>query len=377
MRLWDYKDYEVSSIIVKASDYCNLRCEYCYQKERNINKVVHIDPKLIKKTILDYFSYAEARSKNNILYIVWHGGEPLICGLEFYKIIVNIQNEICEGSPNRIICNAIQTNGTLLSEEYLEFFKRNKFGIGISIDGIPKHHDIKRHFENHKGSYELIQQGIERLKKYGMHFTSICVISKQSIGCVKEYYEFFKRIGTIEVDFIPSFFQKSTENLTNEEYYCFLKELFDIYYGDSSKTFSIRVLDDILRAILTSRSKQCGSIGCEYAGRCGENISLSVEGDIYPCDCLTTSSKFKLGNILEYSLKEIMSNDNQKFKIFQSMVNDIKDECIECSVFSVCKGGCFNRRVQNLNDYELGMEVYCKARKKIITYIGEQCYASV
>lgn len=377
MKLWDYKDYEISSIIVKASDYCNLRCDYCYQKERNTNKVVHIDQKLVKKTILDYFSYAETHSKNNILYMVWHGGEPLICGLEFYEIIVKIQNDICNDKPYRIIYNAVQTNGTLLSEKYLEFFKKNKFGIGISIDGIPKHHDMKRHFENKKGSYELINQGVERLKKYGMHFTSICVISKQSMGYAKEYYDFFKGIETVEVDFIPSFFQNSDENLTNEEYYCFLKELFDLYYMDSSKTFAIRVLDDILRAILSSHSKKCGSIGCEYAGRCGENISLSVEGDVYPCDCLTTSPKFKLGNIFEHSLKEIMSNKNKNFALFQSMVNEISDKCIECSVYPVCKGGCFNRRVQNLNDFELGMEIYCEARKKIITYIGEKCYASV
>jgi len=373
VKICDYKDYQISSLVIKASDYCNLWCDYCYQKERNINKSIHIDFELIRKILFDYFSYVEKKLLNEELYIVWHGGEPLICGVDFYKEVVKIEREICAFRPKRKIYNSIQTNGTLLSDEYLDFFKENNFGIGISIDGIPEHHNLKRHFENNKGSAKIIQNNIFKLKSYGMNFTSICVISKHALGHSHEYYNYFKKIGVSEVDFIPSFFQKSNENLSYEEYFFFLKDLFDNYYNDPFKNFGIRVFDDILRAILKSKDIYYGSIGCEYAGRCGENISISINGDIYPCDCLTTSTKFRLGNIYKNELDEILSNNNTKFLEFQSMVNDVKNECLSCEVFHVCKAGCFNRRVQNLDNYELDIDIYCKTRKNIIKYIGECC----
>lgn len=373
MKLWNYKDYQINSLVIKASDYCNLRCDYCYQKERNINKSIHIDIDLIRKVIIDYFSYAEKNSLDDDLYIVWHGGEPLICGIDFYKEVVKIEKEICGFRSGRRIYNSIQTNGTLLSDEYLKFFKENDFGIGISIDGIPEHHNLKRHFENSRGSADIIQNNILKLKSYGMNFTSICVISKHAFGHANEYYNYFKEIGASEVDFIPSFYQESDDNLSYEEYFFFLKDLFDIYYNDPNRSFGIRVFDDILRAILKSKNIYYGSIGCEYAGRCGENISVSINGDIYPCDCLSTSTKFKVGNICENNLEEIFGDGNPYFLQFKNMVNDIKHDCLYCEVFRVCKGGCFNRRVQNLNNFQIDIDIYCKTRKDIIKYIGERC----
>lgn len=373
MKIWDYRDYQINSLIIKSSDYCNLRCSYCYQKERNKNKVMHIDIGMMEKLIRDYFSFAAKNNQDDSLYIVWHGGEPLMCGLDFFKNIVEIEKSICKEKEGRVIYNAVQTNGTLLNEEYIKFFKENKFGIGISIDGIPEHHDKKRCFADKRGSSNLIHKNIKLLKENNLKFSAICVISRQSIGHAQEYYDYFKNLQVTEVDFIPSFFQGSNENLNEDEYSDFLCSLFDLYYGDNNRTMNIRVFDDILRAILTSRGINCGSIGCEYAGRCGENISISVNGDVYPCDCLTTIKKMRVGNIRENSLEEIFNDSNESFFDFKNSVNEIDNKCLECDVFKVCKGGCFNRRLQDLTGCNIGMDIYCNSRYKIIKYIGDKC----
>ena len=369
MKIWDFKDYNVSSVIIKASDYCNLRCKYCYQKENNVNRKIHIDLELIEKIIRQYFDL----TNDSILYLVWHGGEPLMCGVGFYEEVVKLEDQICKELGDKTIYNAVQTNGTMLTDEYLTFFKEHGFLVGISLDGIKAHHDAKRCFENEKGSFDLIKNNIDKLNKFDMGFSNICVIGKKSIGHEKEYYDMFAGMGTVEVDFIPCFFQGGEDNLSNEEYFSFLKTLFDYYYNDKQRAFSIRVFDDILRAILTADGVECGSIGCEYAGRCGENISVAINGDVYPCDCLTTSKEFVLGNLYEESLEKIVSEKNRRVKNFRNMVNTVPEKCKECEVFSVCKGGCFNRRVQELDNLTLGMDIYCETRKRIIEYIGERC----
>ena len=373
MRLWDYEDYQINSLIIKSTDYCNLRCEYCYQKDKNRNEVVHINVGMIEKLIRDYFNYVEKKQLDSILYIIWHGGEPLICGLDFFKRIVEIERSICKENSNRTIYNAVQTNGTLLDEDYIKFFKKNKFGIGISIDGIPQHHDKKRHYDNKSGSSDIIHKNIKTLKEYDMKFTSICVISKQSIGFADEYYKYFKELEVSEVDFIPSFFQNSNENLNEDDYSNFLCNLFDLYYKDSNRTIRIRVFDDILRAIIKANKGECGSVGCEFAGRCGENISVSINGDIFPCDCLTNINMLRVGNINDNTLEEIFIDKNEYFDRFKCMVNDIQDKCLRCDIFKICKGGCFNRRVQDLTGSTVGMDIYCNSRYKIIKYIGDRC----
>ena len=367
--LWDFKDHLINSLIIKTSECCNLNCDYCYID--NTNKIKTIDIKIIEKTIIKYIEYIKSkRLKSSYLYIVWHGGEPLTCGIQFYKKIVNLEKKILLNYKGFKIFNSIQTNGTLINKEYAEFFKLNNFGIGVSIDGPKAFHDIHRKDTKGKGTFDKIAENLKILKSYNIKYSAICVIGKESLSHENEYYEVFKDLGVSEVDFIPTFYQEGKYNLSKEEYMNFLITLYNLYKNDQNKKFNIRVFDDILRSLISENIEIKCSIGCEFAGRCGENFSILANGNVYPCDCLVNYQQLCLGNILENSFLELLNN--QKFKNFQNNVNIIPQKCLICDVKKICKAGCFNRRITKkevFNNFDLNEDYYCEARKGLIKYV--------
>lgn len=376
-KIWDYGDYYVNSLIVKTTDYCNLRCKYCYMHDKNSQQYKHIDYKLIEKLLVDYFTYAKSNQQQLDLYVVWHGGEPALCSLEFFKKAFEIERQVLykmQLDKNVKIFNAIQTNGTLLTADKCKFFKEHNVMVGVSVDGIPSHHDLYRVFPNGSGTYSAINKGIKNLHKFHVPFTCICVIHKESIGHEIFYYEHFKNLGAVEVDFIPSFFQGSIFNLSANEYAQFIKNMFDIYVTDKNRSTKVRVIEDIMKAVLSSMGMYAGSIGCEYAGRCGENLSISSNGDVYPCDCLQNIDSLRLGNLFESNLDDILQSCN--FEKFKEFVNILPQKCSTCSIFSICKGGCFNRRIISfaMDSNSFSEDFYCSSRKQIIEYIMERCY---
>lgn len=355
----------LNSIVLKITNYCNLCCDYCYRSNDYVSKPEVMALDTVEKIISSYANLIDSR-KNvpKTMYLIWHGGEPLLAGLDYFHKIIEIEKKYTRAGYK--IFNAVQTNGTLINDEWASFFKENDFSVGISMDGPEEIHDIHRKSKNNRSSFETIYPNLLLLKERKIPVSIISVITKESVEHCQKVFKFFDELEIPFVDFIPCFMNKDEMTLNVESYSKFMIELFDLWTASSNKDLIIRFLNDIKKKndiLKTGKGIIC--VGCELIGRCGENFSIQTNGDIYWCECLSTIERFKIGNIKEINLNDIQKSE--KFNIFKSICNEINQECFACEVFHICKGGCLNRRLpESTNDNK---DYYCKARKEIIGHI--------
>ena len=171
-------------VIVKVTHSCNLDCIYCYtnpKAEKGIMDFETLENMIIK--------FSVANNQNQPIKFIWHGGEPLLAGLDFYKKVFEIQERI----PEYDFINDIQTNGTLLNEEMLQFFSEYEFRIGISLDGYQNTHDANRHYKNGKQSFNDVFEGYLAARKNGTGSGVICVVNENTANNIYEIYQFFKQ----------------------------------------------------------------------------------------------------------------------------------------------------------------------------------------
>lgn len=368
--LQDYSNYNVFSAVFKISDKCNLGCSYCYRENAKENpKISHMPNQVVDRTLnslLEYqnwFYKSHGWSINPSLYFIWHGGEPLIVGIKKFQEILDIQKKY--ETKGLVITNCIQTNGTLIDENWINLFKKEKFIVGISVDGPEEVHNQYRTYRNGTGSFEEVYNGIEMLKKHNYNWSAISVINKESIDKEEEIFNFFKHEKPVQVDFIPAFFYDTEISLHPEDYSKFMIKMFDLWVSENKKNFDIRFFKDILYLLGYNTSKK-KSIVCELSGKCHRNIAVSTNGDIYTCECLNTDPANKIGNICRESFREMINKE--PFIQLTESTNNYSTECKSCDVFFVCKAGCYNRRLPT-KEKEPRLDFYCGARKQIILHI--------
>ena len=320
-------------------------------------------------SILDYKRWLYARynwSKQPSLYFIWHGGEPLIIGLNRMNEILDIQKKYVKAGL--AISNCIQTNGTFIDEHFIEVFRKESFQVGISIDGPEEVHNQHRVYRNGKPSFDATYQGIQLLNKHNYPWSAISVLTEESVGKEEDIFNFFMDEKTSEVDFTPAFFYDSDISLSPNSYARFMIKMFDLWASERQPLFDIRFFRDVLY-ILGRWSTEKTSIICELAGTCHRNISIATNGDLYSCECLNSKPSNKIGNILTNTFTEIVNSE--PFIHLTQSTNTYRMECLSCDIFSVCKAGCYNRRLP-VKDGEPRFDFYCEARKKIIRYIIDQ-----
>lgn len=363
--LYDFKDPRINSIIFNVTFSCNLGCDYCYFEKGKKSKTGNMDLNIVKRIITSYARFIDEHKSNyQNMYLVWHGGEPLLGGKKYFREIVKIEKEFIQNGYK--IFNAIQTNGTLIDEDWISFFRENNFQVGISLDGPKEINDIHRHYIDGKSYFDITYSNIKLLIKNKIPVSVIAVITKNSVKNCQKIFNFFDELGISSIDFIPCFLYDNEVTLDSESYSKFLLEMFDFCESSPNTKLKIRFLNDIKKKIKWLE-EQKGTLytGCELSGRCGENISIFPNGDIYLCDTLTPIDRLKIGNIKDMDLSQIHKTD--KFEEFKKNFNDINPECFSCEVFDICKGGCLNRRLPEFN-YDK-KDFYCNARKDIIKHI--------
>lgn len=323
---------DVTILIKPASSLCNMRCDYCFYcdvaKSREIPSYGVMNEEILDTLIRRAFAFAD-RSVS----FVFQGGEPLVAGLSFFKSVIKFQEKY---NSRRIkVYNTVQTNGTLIDDKIAEFFEKNHFLLGVSLDGDMVLHNAHRKFSDGSGSYEKVIRGIELLKKHNVDFNVLAVITKDSAKAPSEVYKALKKYGFLQ--FIPLIddFDKETDfSLSAEDYGHFLKEVFDLYYDDIMKGnyVSIRDFDsyvNMLRGLPPS--------SCAMQGRCGGYFTIESDGSVYPCDFYVTD-EYRIGNISDSSFFSLMKSEKQKSFIEGSVCID--EKCVRCKWFSLCRGGC-------------------------------------
>lgn len=335
-----------------AGSLCNLQCDYCYYLEKS-NLYRQEKKHVMSDELLDRFirEYTESQTMPQVLF-TWHGGETLMRPLSFYKRAIALQKQYGRG---RQIDNAIQTNGTLLTDEWCRFFKENNFLVGISIDGPQDFHDEYRRDKRGRPSFRKVMQGIELLKKHGVEFNCMAVVNDYNADYPLEFYRFFKDIGCQFVQFTP-IVERRTENKTlslasvketdatlapysvsPEQWGNFLCGVFDEWVrNDVGKVF-VQLFDSTLANWV---GEQPGV--CTMAKTCGHAGVMEFNGDVYSCDHFVFP-EYRLGNIYSNPLVSMMYSEEQ-FRFGNDKFDQLPQQCRECEVLFACYGECPKNR---------------------------------
>mgnify|MGYP001608584847 FL=1 len=344
------------SAIIKATNRCNLNCDYCIAS----NNLERRDMKkeTLKKCIdkLVYFNGKDKTTK-----FIWHGGEPLILGLNFFRQIVKFQKPLIDSSYQ--IINNIQSNWTLLNEEFVDYFLENNFRMWFSLYGTEECHNKYRKYNDGRGSFDKSYSAIKLAKSKGIGSGAILVLSKQNLERLEEIYTFFRdeQINLKINPLIKSGKAKENESLSllPNEYGNAMINLFDLWYNDSRGKIKIDPLDSIIKGFITGKINECS-----YSPDCQKSfIGIDSNGDLYPCGRFVGHSEFKYGNInndFDFLFLSQLKGFNKR--------KESLSHCSDCDIKSYCNGGCAFESYISRGDI-FHKTFFCESNKLLFNYI--------
>ena len=363
---------------------CNIGCKYCFylEKENLYRKSSGglsgwtMSDEILESYIRQKF---EASSKEMETF-AWQGGEPTLLGINFFRKVIKYQKKYANGKQ---VYNKLQTNSILLNDEWCDFFARNNFLVGLSIDGPRELHDKYRVDKRGKPTFDRVLKAIDYMKKHGVEYNTLTVIQKDNSYKPVEVYNFLKEVGSKFMQFIPiveRIAQKPAENglslvLPNkqnaivsewsvepEQFGNFLISIFNEWVGNDVGKYYVQIFDVSLQA-------WCGMQPglCIFAETCGHALAIEHNGDLYSCDHFVFPEN-KLGNIMKSTLEVMVESEEQ-----QNFGNNKRDRlpayCLECEVRFICNGECPKNRFQNAPDGEFGLNYLCVGYKKFFNHI--------
>lgn len=355
------------TVIIKVTHNCNLGCKYCCVGDASDLHPMSFD------TMRNLFKHLSEEGDTSSL--IWHGGEPLCVGLSYFREIVKLQSEF----PNHHFRNGIQTNGTLLSDECLLFFKENAFQLGFSIDGCSESHNLNRPYKTGGASFEDTFKWFNRAKELGLHVGAICVINSNTAKYIDEIYRFAKEYD-VPFKFNPQYpAGRATINvdlgLDNDQIAQAYIRLFDLwYYDDSAHRANIRMFESFVSAISRCSNGDTSLKGfdCAYCNRCQYSfVGIAPNGDVYPCGKFVGEDEFCCGNINEenFSFKNLLNHS-----VVKSIINRHEKGiavCKECQYLSLCSSGCpYNAMLFSGNF--MAKNPFCKANLLLFDHIKKE-----
>ena len=352
-----------------ASAHCNLACKYCYYLEKN-KLYPTAQRHLMSDEMLEQFTreYIEAQTMSQVLF-TWHGGEPLLRSIDFYRKALSLQQKYAGG---RRIDNVIQTNGTLLTDEWCEFFAQNHWLVGISIDGPQPDHDHYRLTAAGKPSWKKVMQGIKLLKKHGVEWNAMAVVNAYNANHPMEFYRFFKENGCQFLQFTPiverltrhedgrtlaSLADKDEISLSEasvapEQWGYFLCAIFDEWVRKDVGKIFVEIFDCTLANWMGISPGICA-----YSKECGHAGVMEHNGDVYSCDHFVFP-EYKLGNIRDHSLIDMLYGEQQQ-EFSRLKHSSLPRQCKECDMEFACHGECPKNRFMKDKYGDSGLNYLC------------------
>lgn len=361
-----------------AGSLCNLRCKYCYYLEKN---ALYTEQKnhVISDEMLDKFirEYIEAQTSPDVLFC-WHGGETLMRPISFYRRAIELQRKYARG---RRIDNTIQTNATMLTDEWCEFFRENNFLVGVSIDGPQEFHDEYRRTATGKPTFHKVMQGIRLLNKHNVEWNALAVVNDFNADYPLEFYNFFKEIGCHYIQFTPIVERRIERkdglslapgmeeggelvdfSVTPEQWGKFLCTIFDEWVRHDVGTYFIQIFDATLA---NWAGVQPGL--CSLAKECGHAGVMEFNGDVYSCDHFVYPEHL-LGNINEKTITEMMYGEKQRE--FAKLKHELlPQQCRECPVEFACHGECPKNRFTRDKYGNPGLNYLCKGYRQFFEHV--------
>ncbi|QTQ17108.1 anaerobic sulfatase maturase [Treponema parvum] len=344
-------------LIKPASCNCNMVCKYCFYIDESENRNSANYGIMTKETahkIID-----RAVEENDEITFSFQGGEPTCAGFSFFEDFVSY---CFSKKKDKTIHFALQTNGFIVDRKWAEFFKKNNFLIGLSMDGNKKTHDIYRHDKAGNGTFKNVFKASQILKAFEVDFNILITVTRDIAKNIKEIYEFFKRNGyryqqyIACLDPIAEGHGGRDYSLTPEIYGKFLIDLFELYFKDWRRRdfVSIRYFDNLVIRLAGGQCESCGMLGF-----CPSNYVLEADGSVFPCDFYVLDG-FCLGNLTRDTFETI---DLKRKEIRFTEKSCVVDEaCKTCRYFPLCRGGCRRDR-EDFKTGKLGRSYLCEAYK--------------
>ncbi len=304
--------------------------------------------------------FIEANDLSPVTF-VWHGGEPLLAGMDFYRKAVRLQRKYAQGKE---IENTIQTNGMLLDEEWCRFFRDERFLVGISIDGPEAIHDRFRRDREYRPSFGKVMQAIDSMPRHGVEFNTLTAVNRENEQHGAEVYRFLKSIGSRYLQFLPvveavgpsggstgpAVVAPGTPDsriaewsVTPGGYGRFLVDVYEDWIRTDVGNYFVQAFDAAL----------CQWYGvppgvCSMSETCGEALVVEADGAVFPCDHFVYTGK-SLGNLFSGSLLEFYRSPDQ-FAFGIEKRNSLPQECLGCRFYFACRGECPKHRFIDAGD---------------------------
>lgn len=349
----------ISVLMKPSSGMCNMKCDYCFYCDETQKRIQESYGFMSEQTLKNVIRKTMLRAEGAVSY-AFQGGEPTLRGIEFFEKAIAYENQYNKHGIH--VDNALQTNGYLIDDAWCEFFKKNHFLIGLSIDGTKEIHDTYRHSKSAGPTFDRICHAAELMDQYGVKYNILTVVNQKVASHVSEIYDFYKNKGWNYQQYIACLDpleEAHGENgyaLKPEQYGKFLVELFHLWYEDweKGKQPYIRQFENYIEILLGYQPE-----ACDQRGTCGIQNVVEADGSVYPCDFYMLDD-YCLGNFNENQMEEINAK-RQKIGFVERSLK-LAEECKNCQYFKICRGGC--QRNRDLNQ-QTGMyqNYFCESYK--------------
>jgi uncharacterized protein len=345
---------------------CNLDCQYCYYRDKSSlypdTSAFQMTESLLEDYIVQHFEAAAGPYVD----FSWHGGEPTARGIGFYKKTVELQRK--HKPVGWRVRNGIQTNGTLLDEEWCRFLASESFNVGLSLDGPAELHDPYRVTRGGKSTHAQTMRAYELLRKLQIHTDILCVIHNLNVREPLTVHRFFRSIGCQYLGFLPVVEQSTTtaagvspHTPSAEDYGEFLCKIFDEWIVRDAGRMTIQTFEEAARPTLGLEHSLC-----VFRPTCGQIPVLEHNGDFFPCDHFV-DREHRLGNICETPLNQLLDSEAQRS--FGAAKRDaLPNYCLQCEVLDMCNGGCPKYRFIQTPDGDPGLNYLCAGLKRFFQH---------
>lgn len=343
--------------VVKLLESCNLACSYCYQADLLAPRQV------MARDTLDRVLAELARVTEGPLQILWFGGEPTQVGLKYFREAVEAARAIF--GPR--LRHAIQTNATLVDDEWAALFAEHRFTVTVSLDGPADLHDACRVHHGGQGSHASVVRAVEIMQRRGVEPRASCVVAAHTLPHAERLVDYFAELGLHEIDFPPGmrFVGGDFEALVGAEAYGhFMVRVMERWLAHGRTGYRVRSLAGLARAMAGKAPNFC-----KLEGSCARYVTFAHNGDIYPCDEFTGQDGHRLGNVLSDALDDILRSE--RAQAIHETWTALPRACEPCEWRDVCRGGCpFERRVGGGVDHRSvvceGLKIlYARMRREI------------
>ncbi len=374
---------------------CNLRCEYCFYLEK---EALYPDEENYRMSdeVLEAYIKQNIASQDKELpeyLFAWQGGEPTLMGLDFFRRAVELEKKYCPAGKR--ISNTMQTNGTLLDDEWCRFLAKNNFLVGLSLDGPREIHDAHRIDRGGKPTFDKVMQGLELLKKHRVELNILACVNRTSSKRPLDVYHFFKEQGVQFIQFIPIVErmpdseagelglelatppaldrEEAARKVTpwtvlSEDYGDFLNAIFDEWVRNDVGTVFIMNFEWSFAAYMG-----LPAVSCFFMKRCGRAVILEHNGDVYSCDHFMYPD-YLLGNILTDDLGSMIDSPKQ-IDFGAAKEEKLPRYCLDCKVLAACRGACPKHRFMQAPDGDAGWNYLCEGYKKHFSHIAPYLHA--